>query len=347
MRVFISGLAGFLGSHLAEALLQEGHDVCGNDNLISGDKSNIPPECSWWQDDCCDQKLMSSLFKQQQPDVVVHCAAAAYEGLSSFSPSFVTRNVFEASVSVFSAACANGVKRIVNMSSMARYGNGISGFNGHIFYKMDGPPFDEGENVPSPVDCYGIAKVAAEQALQNLCETHGVKWTTACPHNIIGIRQRYVDPFRNVASIMINRCLQGKPPIIYGDGLQRRCFSPVQDCIPSMLKMVHGEADGEVVNIGPDGNEIAINTLAMKIMKLTGFEGEPIYVENRPNEVKNAYCSSDKARKLLGYKEEQSLDDCLAEMVEDIRKKGPKPFVYGYPIEIVKGCPKTWSEKLI
>lgn len=334
MKIWITGICGFLGSHLAEALLAAGHEVDGNDNLICGDKANIPKKLSYTYTDCCNFEALSAFMKAFKPDVVVHCAATAHEGLSSFSPSFITKNIYEASVSTFSAALAASVKRIVYMSSMSRYGHG--GPYGQ-------PPFTE-EMISSPVDPYGIAKVAAEETLKILCKTHGIKYSIAIPHNILGIRQRSCDPYRNVAAIMINRCKQGKPPIIYGDGNQKRCFSPIADCIPSILRMIDGAADGEVVNIGPDSGEITIKELAQKIRNLTGFYEQPLYVLARPNEVKDAYCSSYKARKLLGYESKQSLDDCLKEMVDYIE---PMPFVYDFPIEIKNGCPRTWVEELM
>lgn len=334
MKIWVTGIAGFLGSHLADALTAEGHQVWGNDNLIC---SNMPIS-KYSHYDCREYSLIKSAFDTFKPDVVVHCAATAHEGLSSFSPSFITKNIFEASVSTFSAAIASGVKRIVFMTSMARYGRG------HEYCR---PPFDEGMP-PSPVDCYGIAKVAAEDCLKNLCKQHNVKWSILVPHNIVGVRQKYDDPFRNVASIMINRCLQGKPPIIYGDGQQSRCFSPVDDCLPSIVKAVHGEADGMIINIGPDKGEITILQLADKIAALTGFEGGYEYFPDRPQEVKHAFCSSDKARRVLGYEPKKSLDDCLAEMVADIKLRGTKQFNYGFPIEIVTDkTPKTWTDKLI
>lgn len=351
MKIWITGIAGFLGSHLADALIADGHDVYGNDNLICGEKSNIPKKARFWQNaqgfipsDCREFKFMKNDLSLIKPDVLIHCAATAHEGLSSFSPSFITSNIYEASVATFSAAIAAGVKRIVFMSSMARYGQGCR-YNSGAGAVGELPPFNENIHIPYPVDPYGIAKVAAEDTLKALCQTHGVKWSIAVPHNIIGTRQRSVDPFRNVAAIMINRCKQGKPPIIYGDGLQKRCFSPVKDVLPSLVKMVHGEADGEIVNIGPDKGEISVRELAFKIMALTGFKGEPIYVADRPNEVKNAYCSSAKARKLLGYYEQQSVEDCLKEMVDFIQ---PAPFVYDFPLEIVtERTPKTWTEQMI
>jgi UDP-glucose 4-epimerase len=121
------------------------------------------------------------------------------------------------SVSVFTAAIINKVKRIVYCSSMARYGN----------IKI---PFKE-EDELKPVDPYGVSKVAAENILKILSKTHGVEYNIAVPHNIIGPKQKYDDPFRNVVSIMINLMLQKKSPIIYGNGTQKRTFSDIYDCI--------------------------------------------------------------------------------------------------------------------
>lgn len=349
MRVWISGIAGFLGSHLADALIADGHVIDGNDTLICGDSSNISKR-GFWRTDCRNQEVMSKIMTAFNPDVVVHCAATAHEGLSSFSPSFITKNIYEASVSTFSAAISAGVKRIVFMSSMARYGEGY--ISGNVVKKdgsighHQGAPFSEFYET-RPIDPYGIAKVAAEQTLKVLCDTHRIKYSILVPHNIIGVRQRYNDPFRNVASIMINRCLSGKPPIVYGNGLQKRCFSPVADCIPSIVRAVNGAADGEVINIGPDSGEITILELAQKIMEYTNYTGEIKFMPDRPNEVKHAYCSSDKARNLLGYEPKQSIDACLKEMVADIQSKGAKAFDYSFPIEIEKGCPEVWLKKMM
>ena len=143
-------------------------------------------------------------------NVVYHCAATAHEGLSVFSPYEITKNNYLASISIFTAAVNEKVKRIIFCSSMARYGDQKT-------------PFSENMK-PKPVDPYAISKVAAEEVLANLCELNNIEWVIAVPHNIIGPRQKYDDPFRNVISIMINRMLQGKAPIIYGDGEQQRCY---------------------------------------------------------------------------------------------------------------------------
>lgn len=339
MKIYITGIAGFLGSHLADTLIAQGHEVFGNDSLICGSLGNYNGE--YYKTDCRDFAAMASALRAHEPDVVVHCAATAHEGLSSFSPSFITKNIYGASVATFSAAIAAGVKRIVCMSSMSRYGVGKK----WDMLECPYPPFTEDKHITAPVDPYGVAKVAAEDTLRILAQTHGVNYSIAVPHNIIGPRQRSIDPYRNVAAIMINRCKQGLPPIIYGDGTQKRSFSPIKDCLPSLVKMIEGQADGEVVNIGPDHCNLTINELAHTIMDMCNYNGEPIYVPGRPNEVKDAYCSSDKARRLLGFEVKQSLMDCLKEMVDYIQ---PEPFIYNFPLEIVTDrTPKTWKDRLI
>lgn len=341
MRVFITGVAGFLGSHIADAMIADGHEVVGIDNFIGGDPENIlhlettkrhkaPKLFTFHQQDCLDLEYLGPVMKGC--DVVVHCAATAYEGLSVFSPHLVTQNIVGASVGVFTAAIQNKVKRIVHCSSMARYG-------------ANNPPFMESQ-VPHPQDPYGIGKLCAEKMLESLCAVHGVDYTIAVPHNIIGPRQKYDDPFRNVASIMINRMVQGKQPIIYGDGRQVRCFSFVSDVLSCLTQMIYGAGTGQVINIGPDECPVSINELATLIAELLHFPLDPIYVSGRPQEVRIAVCSSMKARRLLGYKTEMSLEDGLRQMIEPIKRK-PKPFEYHLPIEIVsERTPKTWTQQL-
>ena len=219
-KVFITGIAGFLGSHVADEFIHQGYEVAGNDNLIGGYEDNVPKDAIFYPFDCRSEQI-KTIFQEFKPDLLIHTAATAYEGLSVFSPSFVTSNIYEASVSVFSAAISSGVQRIVNCSSMARYGE----------IKI---PFTEDMD-PKPQDPYGIAKYAAEKTLECLANVHSIEYVTLVPHNIIGPRQKYDDPYRNVASIMINRCLQGLPPIIYGDGMQTRCFSFIQDVLNCLM----------------------------------------------------------------------------------------------------------------
>lgn len=331
-KVFISGVAGFLGSHLADRMIQLGHHVVGCDNLLGGYLDNVNENVEFYQYDCNYYNSMVKITKDC--DVVYHCAATAYEGLSVFSPFVVTKNIVTSSVGVFTAAISNGVKRIVNCSSMARYGENIV-------------PFAE-EMSPRPQDPYGIGKVASEQFLKNLCDIHGVEWVNAVPHNIIGPRQKYDDPYRNVASIMINLMLRGRQPIIYGDGSQMRCFSFIQDDIGVLEKLAFEPGiSGETFNIGPDEEFVSINDLAKTIADLLNFDLDPTYVKGRPQEVRMANCSADKIRRRFDYKTKYSLREGLAEMIEWIRRRGTKPFRYHLDLEIInEKTPKTWSNRM-
>ncbi len=330
---FITGVAGFLGSHLAESLLQDGHRVIGCDNLVGGYLDNVPVGVKFHMADCLDRAKMAEIMRGV--DVVYHTAAYAYEGFSVFSPHIVTQSIYGSTVSIVSAAIANKVKRIVACSSMARYGT------------QPVVPFTEDMDC-KPQDPYGIAKYAAELTIRNLCDVHGMEYVIAVPHNIIGPRQKYDDPFRNVAAIMINLMLQGRQPIIYGDGEQMRCFSFVDDVVTPLKRMsTDAVPAGEIINIGPDDQFITINELAVIIARLLDFKLTPIYMPGRPQEVKYATCSANKARKLLDYKTTVSLEEGLISMIDYIRERGTKPFLYHLDLEIVSDkTPRTWKDRL-
>src|SRR3954468_22171683 len=153
MKVFVSGVAGFLGSHLADEFIQRGDQVVGCDNMIGGDLSNLPEGIQFEEADCCDVPAMKRLTAGV--DLVYHCAAIATEGLSVFSPALIAKHVYENTAGILAGAATNKAKRFVFCSSMARYGVGK-------------PPFRE-DQAPHPEDPYGIAKYAAELVVANVC----------------------------------------------------------------------------------------------------------------------------------------------------------------------------------
>ena len=318
MKIFITGIAGFLGSHLANHYIKKGYEVAGNDTLTGGYKDNIPKNTKFYEVPCEDNEKLKKLFKGV--DVVIHTAAYAHEGLSVFSPYTITSNIISGSVSVFSAAISAKVKRIVLL------------FNGR--YGEIKVPFREND-LPEPVDPYGIAKLASEKILINLSEVHGIEYNIAIPHNIIGPNQRYDDPFRNVASIMINLMLQNRRPIIYGDGEQKRSFSDVRDCISCIdVLATDKKVKNQIVNIGPgDENYITVNNLFEMISNKLNFNQKPKYYPDRPNEVKHSSCSAEKAEKLLGYKTKYTVSDSLDTIINYIKKRGVREFQYTYDIE--------------
>jgi len=331
--VFITGIAGFLGSHLADAFIEAGHTVAGNDNFSGGYESNVPDEAEFHEIDCKDVWDMKEAMAGA--DVVYHTAALAYEGLSVFSPARINQSIYQSATATLAAAADAGVERFVFCSSMSRYGENET-------------PFTE-EMDPRPQDPYAVSKVAAEEMVELMADVHGFEYVIAVPHNIIGPRQRYDDPFRNVAAIFINRMLQGKQPIIYGDGEQKRCFTFIQDNVRPLQKLgYHDNVTGEVINIGPDDEFISINHLAETIADILDFDLDPIYKPDRPQEVKLANCSADKARELLDYETEYTLREGLEEMIDWIENRGAKEFDYHIECEIVnEQTPETWTNELI
>jgi len=329
MKILVTGAAGFLGSHLCDRLL--GYEVVGIDNMIGGDPLNVPNHVDLRRFDLSDLDKLT--MAMDGVDLVYHTACTAYEGLSVFSPSLVVQNTTQISVNVMTAAIRCGVKRVVHCSSMARYG-------------AQKAPFTE-DMEPKPQDPYGIAKLAAERLLQNLAEVHGVELVIAVPHNIIGPKQKYDDPFRNVASIMTNLMLQGRQPIVYGDGSQTRCFSDVDEDIDILMTLGFSDCAGEIFNIGPDKGEVTILELATRIAGLLDFDLQPIYMPGRPQEVKHANCSADKIRKWFGWEQSIPLDVSLKKIITYIENRGPRHFKYHLPIEIVSDkTPKTWTQRL-
>jgi UDP-glucose 4-epimerase len=310
------------------------YTVVGIDNLIGGYRKNIPIGVDFHEFNLLDLEKTTKVF--EEVELVVHGACTAYEGLSVFSPSLVVANTFQITANVMSASVKNHVRKVIFMSSMARYG------------EQEVLPFRE-FMIPKPQDPYGIAKLAAEQLVVNLSEIHGLEYSILVPHNIIGPRQKYDDPFRNVASIMINRMLMGKQPIIYGTGNQKRCFSFINDVVnPLITACLSDDANGRVINIGPDEEFISINELSSRIARILNFELSPIYLDERPQEVNLASCSADLARELLDYRTSTSLDKGLEELVNWIQEMGPKPFEYHIPLEfITPKTPKTWSQRIM
>jgi UDP-glucose 4-epimerase len=331
MKIFITGVAGFIGSHLADRLLKEGHEIHGNDNLFCGKIDNVHKDVKFYDIDCCNlerlQKVMSG------SDIVIHTAALAHESLSLLSPCIITKHVYEASVKTITAALNNKVKRFIYFSSIARYGNAE-------------PPFYE-IGSPTPSDPYGIAKVAGEQILQCLSKVHKMDWNIVVPHNVYGPRQKYDDPYRNVVSIMINRNLQNLPSIIYGDGNNKRCFTYIDDAIEMILDITLNESlKGEIINIAPHSQMTSIRDLATIVAEECKIKDEPIFFDSRPEEASEPY--SFKSNKVISKKEIIDLKEGVKRTADYIRSCGVKDFIYSLDIEILnENSPKPWVNKLL
>ena len=334
--ILVTGSAGFMGSHLVDAFLKSGHGVYGVDNLSIGYLENVTPQArkTFIKLDLRNRIQIADLIGKIKPDVICHLAAIAREGLSQFTPISHTENNYNAYLNLLVPAIKNKVRRVVLFSSMAVYGN-------------QEPPFIE-DMFRKPVDIYGTAKAAMEQATEALSDVFGFEYVILRPHNVYGPRQNLADPYRNVIAIFVNRLLQEKPFYIYGKGKQTRSFTYIGDIVRPMVTAVFQEnLSGEIINLGPE-RTYTINQMAQIVLDSFQSDLHPIYLPDRPREVKDAFCSSAKAKRLLGFSDQTSLSEGVSEMVKWAKSIGFKKPRYLRSLEIDEGkVPKTWTDKLI
>lgn len=299
--MLVTGGAGFIGSHLADYLLQRGYRVVIVDDLSGGFRSNIPAQSEFFQFSLTDTKEVRSLFRMYRFRYVYHCAAYAAEGLSHLVRHFNYSNNLLASTNLINASVNHDVECFVYASSMAVYGAGQV-------------PFKE-EDIPQPIDPYGIAKYAVECDLHAAAKMFGLNSIIFRPHNVYGERQNLSDPFRNVVGIFLRQILDRKPCTVFGNGKQARAFSYIGDIVPFIAgSVLRKEAHGEVFNIGSEQpyTILELANLVQRVIEVTvGIE----YLPGR-YEVVEAYCNHDKAKRILGYKDHTSLPVGLQRMAD-------------------------------
>jgi UDP-glucose 4-epimerase len=298
MKILITGIGGHLGGRFATWLRMNKPDVeiVGIDNFSCGYPENVPKDITVYKATLGTDHVNSWLF--DNVDYVYHFAAYAAEGLSPFIRHFDTQNNLLSTIDVLNT-CLNvgSVKRIIFTSSMSVYGNG----------KL---PFDESSR-RAPIDAYGISKSACEQHLETAYAQHRQGYCIIRPHNIYGPHQSGWQVFRNVLAYWMARAKQGLPILVYGDGLQTRAFSYIDDMLEPLYEAaVNPDAGQQIINLG--GREhITILAAANLVSEITGAKVE--HVEAR-HEVKNAFCTVDKSIGLLGYRETVNLEEGLLRM---------------------------------
>lgn len=331
--MIVTGAAGFMGSHLVDYLINKGHAVYCVDDMSGGYWRNVNPMSTFVQLDLRDAAQTEKVIAELKPKYIYHLAADASVGRSQFVPRECSERNYFAFLNLIVPAIKFGLKKIVIASSMDVYGD-------------QEPPFHEG--MPTkPVDIYGISKAAMEQATEVLSKVYGFDYTIVRPHNVYGPRQNIADPYRNVVGIFMNRIMRKEPLYVYGDGKQKRAFTYSDDNIPYFAEiMFNPKANGEILNLGPTEEE-TINKLAQLVQKEFGVKSEIVYLPDRPLEVKNAYCTYDKAVKLLGYKTSTSLEEGIRKMTQWAKGLGPQPWKYRDSLELDHpSLPRTWKEKL-
>lgn len=321
MRVLVTGSSGFIGSHLVERLVREGHEAFGVDDLSGGREENA--KCHTYVADCRNYKQIEAIFYGVRPEIVFHLAANAAENKAQFSPIDVTSRNYDAFIKTLTPAIKYGVKRFVFTSSIAVYG-------------AIQTPFKETDK-PEPEDLYGISKLACEQSLKVLSQVHGFEYVIARPHNVYGPRQNMSDPYRNVVTIWMNALLQNKPFYIYGDGEQKRCFSYIDDVVDALYKCGFENVAGQTFNVGSD-KAYTLNELALAVSPIK----HPRYLSERPQEVKEAIADHTLARKHLDYKDKTTLQEGIAKTWEWVKTQGyQEPRFTKLEIPSEK-APKNW-----
>jgi len=299
MNVLITGCAGLLGSRLADYIIENAlaDQVIGIDDLSGGYIENVHSSVIFYRRNLY-QDHIDDIFESHDVDYVFHFAAYAAEGLSPFIRKFNYLSNVVATAAVTNCCIQNEVKRLVYTSSMAVYGNGD-------------PPFSEDDR-QNPIDPYGVAKYACEMDIEIASEQHGLEYCILRPHNVYGSKQNIWDKYRNVLGIWMNQKMNHLPFTVYGDGLQKRAFSFIDDSLPCLWRAatIH-EARNQIINLGGI-RETAILEAAQILSDVVG--GNDIVFLEKRHEVKNAYATYQKSIDILGFEHTIDLHSGLTTM---------------------------------
>jgi UDP-glucose 4-epimerase len=326
--VLVTGGAGFLGSHVADALLRREHDVTVLDDLSGGFRENVPAGARFVQGSVADADLVDRAFAGAGFTHVFHLAAYAAEGLSHFIRRFNYTNNVIGSMNVLNASVNHGVRTFVFTSSIAVYGTS--------------PELPVTEAMPArPEDPYGIAKHAVELDLRAAHEMFGLDSIVFRPHNIYGPRQNIGDRYRNVVGIFMNQILQGRPMTIFGDGTQTRAFSYVDDVAPLMAECLERPAAlNRTFNIGAD-EPTSLNDLASAVAAAMGVAPDVVHLAPR-HEVRHVHASHDEAQRAFGTRPTVPLAEGLARTAAWVRLHGARSTPPFERIEVTKNLPEVW-----
>ncbi len=311
MNTLVTGGAGFIGSHIVEALLAQGHAVCVLDDFSAGKRENLQAvqgdielvEGSIADPDCCRRVC-------QGIERVWHLAAIASVPQSVKNPLRSHEVNLTGTLNLLLAARDAGVRRLVFSSSSAVYGT-----NPDL-------PYHE-ESLPMPLSPYANQKLAGEFYVRQFAALYGMETVSLRYFNIFGPRQDPNSQYAGVVSAFISAVLEHRTPVIYGDGEQYRDFVYVADCVRANLLAGFSnerEAIGGCFNIAT-GHPISINTLFATTQQVLGANLVPQYFPERPGDVRCSAANNDKARRQLGFSPSWSLEDGLRETAACYRRR--------------------------
>jgi UDP-glucose 4-epimerase len=329
MNVLITGVAGLLGSRLADWIIENIPDayVVGMDDLSGGYRENVNKKVHFWQMDLINHPI-ENCFENHRFDYVFHFAAYAAEGLSPFIRSYNYQSNIVATSRIVNNCIKYDVKRLVFTSSCAVYG-----------------PLEtylDENDIPCPMDPYGIAKYACEMDIKVAGIQHGLDWCIIRPHNVYGIKQNIWDKYRNVLGIWMVQHMNGEPMTIYGDGMQTRLFSYIDDSLEPLWKAaILPEASRNTINLG--GNVgYNINEANLILRDVIGG-GEVKYLEER-YESKRTFPRWQKSVDILGFEHKTHLRDGLEKMWKWAQNQPKRERWVWENYELDKGIYSYWKK---
>jgi nucleoside-diphosphate-sugar epimerase len=304
----VTGGAGFIGSHLTEELVRRGHKVRVADNLSTGHRGNLShiSGVDFVEGDLAD--LTFAAHATAGMDYVLHQAAIPSVPRSVNDPIASNRANIDATLNVLVAARDARVKRLVFAGSSSEYG--------------DSPTLPKHEEMPSsPLSPYALQKVMGTQYCQMFTRLYGFETVAIRYFNVFGPRQDPGSPYSGVISLFATALIEGRQPIIYGDGEQTRDFTYVANVVDGVLRACEApKAAGEAINVAC-GTRISLNELLRVMNTVVGTDLRPIYKETRAGDVKDSQADITKARTLLGYSPLVGLEDGLRHTLEWCRSQ--------------------------
>jgi UDP-glucose 4-epimerase len=297
----VTGGAGFIGSHLVEALTAAGRRVCVFDDLSTGLRSNldhIKPAPQIIVGDLADAGAVARAVEGAK--VVYHLGALASVARSVESPADTHRACATGTLNLLDAARRSGVRRVVYAASSSAYGGASD-------------PAGQREDLPlQPLSPYAAAKLSGELYCQAFAHTYGLETVRVRFFNIFGPRQRADSPYSGVIALFIAAMSAGKTPTVHGDGLQSRDFTYVTNAVQALMKAAEAPgASGNVYNVGTAAN-ITVLDLVAALNKLLGTDLKPIHADPRAGDVRFSRADIRRTRTELGYEPDVTFEDGLA-----------------------------------
>lgn len=307
MKVLITGGAGFIGSHLAERYINQGDEVMILDDMSTGKR--IVEGVEFAQVNILDENSLNKTMHNCMPDIVYHLAATLGVKRVCEEPLKTWKTNVVGTMNVVEAACDQGVKKILNVSTSSIYGD-----------NADNPKRES--SPPNSGEVYGISKISAEAYCRSVFEERGLPIVTVRPFNVYGPFQDST-PYGFVICIFIRSLLEGKPLTIFGDGTQMRDFLFVDDCVSGMIRAMEGGKAGESYNLS-SYEPIKIIDLAKKLQEMIPSESlKIIFAEKRQGDIFRRWGSNEKMKK-LGWFPKINLESGLVRTIEYFENKGAK-----------------------